>query len=659
MEDPRPCAGQEPSIGLEELPNELLVYIFSFLPTSRDIVKLRYVSRKIRGISQVPSLWNKFLWPWYSKHDERSLNEALEVCGTHVKRLVYPDIFSCCQQHEWDDLTMRSYCNSHKQYFKETLFMMASSTALEMLRHCCNVTKVTLGICLNGDAVKKILEEMKHIKKLDICSSVAIPTPNKSIIAAAGCGNLNKLVLRDVVADDIEHCLSEWVHVGFQPPHLSIFVHKVTCRVADLLVKMLQPWPQWNSQIPADRTAHFKLYFTVCNLWDTSSVAPLFQLEFGQTAKYPFVKASDFGLFGFGEDLLLLTNSSNNGKVVHKASLIQSDEDGIEISSCIRLSGLRCNVSSLSFLTEFTATRCGLLSGHLEQLSIVCPNLERLALRGNTSCLESLQGLRNIVDHCHNLQGVNLEGIHAATIQNCIELWEVLSEIKMLNHLRIELCTFMGTEVCSQQSLYQLALKFACLKQLELMDSSDDYVVPLPPCLLISNELHQACLVFLSHLPSLVSCFAETDTVKAVVDIITKCKHLKYFKYHWTPYYNVQSLLAAPNNHLQYMYINSQIIRITKAFMDSVSAHGKLEVVLLNVYTVTEAGITALIENSPKLYLFKIHFYQKIGDKKHKQLKALKDMLQRDFSHRKLFHLDGFMITGCVPRYIMVPIIPI
>lgn len=31
----------EPSIGLEELPNELLVYVFSFLPTSRDIVRLR------------------------------------------------------------------------------------------------------------------------------------------------------------------------------------------------------------------------------------------------------------------------------------------------------------------------------------------------------------------------------------------------------------------------------------------------------------------------------------------------------------------------------------------------------------------------------------------------------------------------------------------
>ena len=74
---------------------------------------------------------------------------------------------------------------------------------------------------------------------------------------------------------------------------------------------------------------------------------------------------------------------------------------------------------------------CALLSGHLEQLSITCFNLERLNLSGNTSCLKTLQGLRNIVDHCHNLQGINLENVLAMQIENCMELWKVLSEIKM------------------------------------------------------------------------------------------------------------------------------------------------------------------------------------------------------------------------------------
>ena len=137
-------------------------------------------------------------------------------------------------------------------------------------------------------------------------------------------------------------------------------------------------------------TAYFSLYYTECTPLDTSSAVPALQLDFGQTATYPFVKASDFGLFGFGKDLLLLTNSTGDGKVVHKASVIQSDE----FLFCT--SNLCCNVSGLNFVTDFVAKRCELLSGHLEQLSIACPNLEQLIinLRGNKSCLESLRGLR-------------------------------------------------------------------------------------------------------------------------------------------------------------------------------------------------------------------------------------------------------------------------
>ena len=69
---------------LVELPIELLVYIFTLLPMSRDIVRLRYVLRKIRSISETSTLWKNFLWPWYDSHEERSVNEVLKACGTHI-----------------------------------------------------------------------------------------------------------------------------------------------------------------------------------------------------------------------------------------------------------------------------------------------------------------------------------------------------------------------------------------------------------------------------------------------------------------------------------------------------------------------------------------------------------------------------------------------
>ena len=657
---------KEPLIGLEELPNELLVYIFSFLPTSRDVVKLRYVSRKIRSISETPSLWNTFFWPWYDEREEKSLNAALEVCGTHVNRLVVPDIVSCigtCLQcNEWDEDPNKCFVWYSLDSLEGKLFIMRPSTAMKVLRHCCNATEVT-GICLNVDEMEDIMEEMEHLKKLEIRPSTSKMNPWEPITATSemrpwepiaavtDCANLEELVLHGMDVYCSIHCLSDWVDNGFQPPNLSIVLNEDTDQCN--LPCTLQQWSQWNSQIPAGHTAYFKLYSTECNFRDVSSAAPVFQLDFGQTASYPLVKASDFGLFGFSEDLMVLTNSISNGKVVHKA-LVKSDK----FSFCT--SNLYSNVSSLSFVTDFTATDCELLSGHLEQLSVACPNLERLNLRGNTKCLESLQGLRNIVDHCHNLRGLNLENVHIkkrwclglceALNENCMELWEVLSEIKMLNHLRIEMCTmkpFMEIDVCSQHSFVELALKFVHLKQIELMESYDEQT----PCIYFFDGSPQAYPLLLSHFPSLVSLYAETRTVTVLLtDIITNCKNLKYFKYYnmkrifsVQPFSDAQSLSIVPNTHLQYLDINSSNSVIDEVFMDSVSAHGELEIVYLSVPSVTEAGITALIVNSPKLCIFNIYFY---GVLEQDKLVSLKDRLKMKFIHRKLFNLDGFTITG-------------
>ena len=584
---------EERSIGLEELPNELLVHKFSFLPTSRDIVKLWYVSRKIRSISETPSLWKKLFWPWYDEREEKSLNEALKVCGTHVNRLVVPDIVSCigtCLQrglqcNEWDEDENKCCLWYDIDALEENLFFMAPSTAMKILRYCCNVTEVTLGICLNGDEVKEIVEKMKHLRKLEICHNIS--KPSKPIIAAAGCANLEKLVLHGMDHFGGTECLSEWVHLGFQPPNLSVVLNEFT--KPSSLRYMLEQWSQWNSQIPAGHTAYYKLYSTECNLRDVSSAAPVFQLDFGQTATYPLVKSSNFGLFGFGDDVLLLTNSTSTRKVVHKASVKPSDPNicGYYEFSCP--SSLCCKVSSLSFVTDFTARDCELLSGHLEQLSVVCPNLERLNLRGNTKCLESLQGLRNIVDHCHNLRGLNLENVHIkkrwclglceALNENCMELWEVLSEIKMLNHLRIEMCTmkpFMEVDVCSQHSFVELALKFVHLKQVDLMESYDDQTT----CIFFSDGSLQGYPVLLSHFPSLVCLYVETRTVTILIaDIITNCKKLKYFKYrNWEPISNAQSFPIIPNTHLHYLDIESDDGVIDEVFMDSVSAHGELDI---------------------------------------------------------------------------------
>ena len=72
----------------------------------------------------------ELLWPRYDKCEERSVNDVLKMCGTHIQQLAFPGNPGC----------------------------ISPSTAVEMLQYCCNVTKISLATCLSGDDVQKVVE---------------------------------------------------------------------------------------------------------------------------------------------------------------------------------------------------------------------------------------------------------------------------------------------------------------------------------------------------------------------------------------------------------------------------------------------------------------------------------------------------------------------
>jgi len=69
------------------LPTELLVLIFSFLRSTRDKVKVRYVSHRLRSVIETSSLWRTFVWPYYDDREELHINNVLETCGKYVKKM--------------------------------------------------------------------------------------------------------------------------------------------------------------------------------------------------------------------------------------------------------------------------------------------------------------------------------------------------------------------------------------------------------------------------------------------------------------------------------------------------------------------------------------------------------------------------------------------
>ena len=134
-----------------------------------------------------------------------------------------------------------------------------------------------------------------------------------------------------------------------------------------------------------------------------------------------------------------------------------------------------------------------------------------------------------------------------------------------------------------------------------------------------------------------------------MINIITQCKLLKYFRFYFCEYdsqiLHPSFLAVAPNQCLRLIHVTSRGSDISDIFMDSVSAHGGLENVVLEIQSVKVTGITTIIQNSPKLYTF-IAIIQQIVDENNikMDLEVLKDNLKIKFSHRKLVNISGLII---------------
>ena len=190
--------------------------------------------------------------------------------------------------------------------------------------------------------------------------------------------------------------------------------------------------------IPAGNSGNFKAYNRSSIFPLNCSSLPYFQLQFEASGKVttPGFKFSDFGMLGLNNDVSVMSDCQYGGRTMYMVRYL-TDDDGNNLNS---LTITTCD--NLTCVTHFDLTNCSSLqSCHLEQLAIVCPNIQGLNLQNCYHCLESLQGLQAVASHCHNLQGLNLLGIHfciwssynfVSSAENHILLWETLSDMKLI-----------------------------------------------------------------------------------------------------------------------------------------------------------------------------------------------------------------------------------
>ena len=566
----------EPLSKLLTLPIKVVVYIILFIDT-RDRVKLRYVSRRLRSVCEIPSLWREFIWPYLGVHEKHCVKSVLKSCGRFIEQLSFPN------------------------------HVMPSMSAL---RYCTNLVELSLPKTeLSPDELEMAIEPMEKLQ------SLCIPWTYDEIYPVfVICSRLKELTITQNMIS-YESTITEWEKYGFIPEKLNIIELGYVSRL-----DLLKLWLQLNPSSPTNHVGYFKVYRRF-KLPLNLLPLPHFQLQFGQSCTLPLVQASEYGLFI--EDILLLTNCTYGSRALNKATVVlKSWQDSISQSNN--------NSGSLTNLTHFNASCCQLHSGQLEHLAMACPNLLELNLQNNANCLKNLQGLRTIADCCKNLRGLNLLSIAVEDVENHVQFWEILMELK-LTYLGIDWCVLLPYDMDRhvKESVINFHHKCSDLKALEVENHCD--------------QCKDRDFVLLSNFSSLVHLHANTSRYPtAVEDIVSSCKMLKYFINR-----SERFIPSGIHCNLKQLAIHSRSVDIPETFMESVSAHSGLVHVVLEVKSVTGDGVSALVRNSPDLmtcHLCAYPFYARPGVPL--RLKQLEMTLRKTFYNRKLFSCGIFHLSS-------------
>ena len=368
-----------------DLPSEVLVKIISFLPETRDRVKLRYVSQKIRSISETPSLWRYFVWPDCNPREAECLHNVMKTCGVHIRRLSFP-------QHLIQPVILPTVVQTSQKLVK-------MSEMAKMLQCCTNRTHLDLPAVTSSsgelDVQLKAIEEMKHLEMLSVHCNNSLHSYLSLKIA------LKELTVHTVIHSkkDIE-AFENWMMNEFSPPNLNIIILNASMysTIISFRELLMRAWPRWNSQIPAGRVACLRLYISYKAPLNFFRNMPMLQLRYGEAISLPFVQANSVGVI---DKWLLLTDHDDGGKVTHMAKVYP--QLPYTIYRIIRSQGQDCNVSDLSYLTELDLSRSNL---DIKQIAVACPRLQRLSLQNNKSL--RVEDLQVIATSCCSLQGLNL-----------------------------------------------------------------------------------------------------------------------------------------------------------------------------------------------------------------------------------------------------------
>ena len=177
-------------------------------------------------------------------------------------------------------------------------------------------------------------------------------------------------------------------------------------------------------------------------------------------------------------------------------------------------------------------------------------------------------------------------------------LWSLLSSLKKLTHLSVDLCVMNCYDAYKQKLIINMFKTCRCLKALE-----------------ITRDCRRCTYVtdfFFSYFPSLTYCRMYCFQCSALTYATNNCHKLKYL---YEKSMCKEILLPLTNNcYLEQLCLYSLSLNLTDELVEVLSVNGQLKRVVLYVKSITINGLTTLINNSPKLTLLHISMTEPLFD---------------------------------------------
>ena len=283
---------------LSSLPTELLVKIFSYLPT-RNKITMRHISRRFRDVSEVPLLWKEFAWRDFEPHHVSCcVNNTVKRGVRYQREFCAKFLFAVTAYGEH---TRRIFFPKHA----------TSVMILVMMHYCKNVTHLSLPACtqLSLNQLQNIVHTRKSLQQLDVFICSKFVCENRTVCNIIGllritAANVKKLILR-VKYDrpqsimDVLSSIQEYAKQGYPLPLINIITEND--EKIDFLFNI---WSTSSSKWPSVEVSLFDKKKVPMNLY---TPMPLRKFTFGPSSTPPFIQLGNYGITGLKFDIFYIS----------------------------------------------------------------------------------------------------------------------------------------------------------------------------------------------------------------------------------------------------------------------------------------------------------------------------------------------------------------